>query len=1434
MGSSTDANLPVLFDLKFIRNQTDLYKTVVDRIRLLYPDLEDDSVSAVAKEYFREKLSSDPMEMARSINGFTRDKSKTKNSVSQNRTSISKKDTNIAENASKLITHGNKETTAKPLQPKIKSPKLRNHTENSTSSSHKSKLQRKTKESAKRTQTSRDEECVGNEHKSQNHNRNNISCNAKEAEVKILPKHIKFEDFRKFTNIESIVKEDIIKKFPTNHNKYLAQIDKYIKRHYDTIFIKLDKWPVLIKFHDSSIKTLEDLICVKNQSSMENQNKQEKPINPSPDMFPSSGETNKDTVIGEESNPVDPKLINYTTTDAGVALTKPADIGRTALNINPGYCLEPNLTSTTKLPSPIEKPNSTSKQKVSSKRTNPSIGKSSTSSHPVRGRNRSNQARWASNAADHDVCNSSASEDQLLPSKIVTIESFVENCVPHYDKEKNATAENERLEGTVGKEKPSNQSQDMFPSSGENPNNDNSQPKTEIFGSQESYKDIDFYDMNNIPSSLTSANLLSEINDPLALNSQDPSANGKNLATMNISSNSSSNSSSTETLIFNPDESESPEEKEPLVYEYEEKPNITISPQRFPRTETNFENKPSTRESLAVCSTENNICPNNDTQEPQETIVPDILTRSYPNETPAIKVEPTDNEQTSPPTVTNDMLNVLHQLCSKLKDIESKIKESQHSNKNLLNLPSEIGVFSIGTTNNEIVKNTENLTRNLEKLVQLNTNANIKTEKVDEVHESVTCKNEPTEPSDSDVQFIPNKLVQPIEIHDSEYTASALLAEMFHCAETPSTTQESIYRNHIPTNEALEISPSNLTSCRLSQSLNQEDIFLNRMSEGNAIELSDPNESNWHSAPEDNIRQPDLPAPIADQIVENHSDRFTPGDEKEKVNTGTDEVPVKPTMLEKVQKRNIEPSCEVIPKEKKLCKEKPFETSIQKPKTPLISVENNITKSDPTTAQTRNIFKRKKNSQPKSTNKVSCKKPRHTEKLDVPPDTIVPQVKHNFQPLALVSTSKNGNSTALKLAEKKIRGVISKLQQKKVETSIDPDYFIEDVTECFDSDTASQEERLNTLQRILSEDETFLNNFNTEIFRKDDPLMKSVNDETDLDLHEKSVSGTHITMFQIPTNLNFCWITFLNMQTIPRSIVTHLYYNSNFPLPSFPKASMLQSKCKIVRDECLRFRISSFNLEFHFELDATNEENMISLLRILEIVVPENHSCSADDLVIARGLQHILDQFRRFSTVNIREEFFIFIGGATTERSSEPISPRSIKYDVFRDLSNIKSLVRKVFIGTSRKGHNDCMDCVEPFIKYYYEDHFKNLKSWPEKVKLQNSEVHIPKLNMSSVEARSRRMHDPINLKQSEQDILKEALRKKTLQIRTPKAISLEQFRKHTNIKRLIRSDIKRKYPLNPNKYLKNIEKYIDEFYENKFKKLPVWPKQIKYNENQV
>lgn len=95
-------------------------------------------------------------------------------------------------------------------------------------------------------------------------------------------------------------------------------------------------------------------------------------------------------------------------------------------------------------------------------------------------------------------------------------------------------------------------------------------------------------------------------------------------------------------------------------------------------------------------------------------------------------------------------------------------------------------------------------------------------------------------------------------------------------------------------------------------------------------------------------------------------------------------------------------------------------------------------------------------------------------------------------------------------------------------------------------------------------------------------------------------------------------------------------------------------------------------------------------------------------------------------------------------------------------------------------------------------------------------------------------MHDPINLKQSEQDILKEALRKKTLQIRTPKAISLEQFRKHTNIKRLIRSDIKRKYPLNPNKYLKNIEKYIDEFYENKFKKLPVWPKQIKYNENQV
>lgn len=44
------------------------------------------------------------------------------------------------------------------------------------------------------------------------------------------------------------------------------------------------------------------------------------------------------------------------------------------------------------------------------------------------------------------------------------------------------------------------------------------------------------------------------------------------------------------------------------------------------------------------------------------------------------------------------------------------------------------------------------------------------------------------------------------------------------------------------------------------------------------------------------------------------------------------------------------------------------------------------------------------------------------------------------------------------------------------------------------------------------------------------------------------------------------------------------------------------------------------------------------------------------------------------------------------------------------------------------------MDCVEPFIKYYYEDHFKNLKSWPEKVKLQNSEVHISKLNMSSVE----------------------------------------------------------------------------------------------------
>lgn len=74
MGSSTDANLPVLFDLKFIRTQTDLYKTVVDRIRVLYPDLEDDSVSAVAKEYFREKLSCDPMEMARSINEFTRGK----------------------------------------------------------------------------------------------------------------------------------------------------------------------------------------------------------------------------------------------------------------------------------------------------------------------------------------------------------------------------------------------------------------------------------------------------------------------------------------------------------------------------------------------------------------------------------------------------------------------------------------------------------------------------------------------------------------------------------------------------------------------------------------------------------------------------------------------------------------------------------------------------------------------------------------------------------------------------------------------------------------------------------------------------------------------------------------------------------------------------------------------------------------------------------------------------------------------------------------------------------------------------------------------------------------------------------------------------------------------------------------------------------------
>lgn len=239
------------------------------------------------------------------------DKSKSKNSVSRNRTSIQKKDTNIVENennegipstkretknsqnASKLITHGNKETTTKPLQPKIKSPKLRNHTENSTSSvglqyllskptnlmnlnfqPHKNKSQRKTKESAKQTQTSRNEECDGNEHKSQNHSRNSISCNTKEAQVKILPKDIKFEDFRKFTNIESIVKEDIIKKFPINHNKYLAQIDKYIKRHYDTIFIKLDKWPVLIKFHDSSIKTLEDLICVKNQSSVENQNKQ--------------------------------------------------------------------------------------------------------------------------------------------------------------------------------------------------------------------------------------------------------------------------------------------------------------------------------------------------------------------------------------------------------------------------------------------------------------------------------------------------------------------------------------------------------------------------------------------------------------------------------------------------------------------------------------------------------------------------------------------------------------------------------------------------------------------------------------------------------------------------------------------------------------------------------------------------------------------------------------------------------------------------------------------------------------------------------------------------------------------------------------------------------------------------------------------------------
>lgn len=80
------------------------------------------------------------------------DKSKSKDSVSRNRTSIQKKDTNIVENennegtpstkretknsqnASKLITHGNKETTTKPLQPKIKSPKLRIHTENSTSS----------------------------------------------------------------------------------------------------------------------------------------------------------------------------------------------------------------------------------------------------------------------------------------------------------------------------------------------------------------------------------------------------------------------------------------------------------------------------------------------------------------------------------------------------------------------------------------------------------------------------------------------------------------------------------------------------------------------------------------------------------------------------------------------------------------------------------------------------------------------------------------------------------------------------------------------------------------------------------------------------------------------------------------------------------------------------------------------------------------------------------------------------------------------------------------------------------------------------------------------------------------------------------------------------------------------------------------------------